>query len=353
MSARVEFRLGSIFDEVSDLLVIPSAPGGTVTPAMEMEIRNAGLPVPDVIRNGLSVMKLMDARWKAVAYVGAVSGQSPSPVSVEGIARELGRQAKWQGYRTISAPLLGGDSGDLAPDEAAVALIRGFMSMAPEGTLMVISIRNPDRLEALTQLLPNAVGEHIRRPQVASVDPSTVATESWLARRERAAAVEGSPTASVPIPAASSERKGVFISYSHKDAVWLEWLQKHLKPLQRVGIEVWDDTRLKAGEQWREEIREALAAAKVAILLISPDFLASEFIATDELPPLLKAAEEDGATILPVILSHCRFDRTPSLSRFQAANDPAKPLVRMGRGNRDKVFDDVARAVEDALKRES
>lgn len=140
------------------------------------------------------------------------------------------------------------------------------------------------------------------------------------------------------------------MSYSHADAEWLKRLQKHLKPLQREGVEVWDDTRVKPGEPWRQEIREALAAAKVAILLISPDFLASEFIVTDELPPLLKAAEEDGATILPVILSHCRFDRTPSLSRFQAVNDPAKPLVRMGRGNRDKVFDDVARAVEDALK---
>ncbi|HYR10634.1 MAG TPA: toll/interleukin-1 receptor domain-containing protein, partial [Longimicrobium sp.] len=127
-----------------------------------------------------------------------------------------------------------------------------------------------------------------------------------------------------------TNRIRVFISYSHADAEWLERLQKHLKPLQREGIEVWDDTRLKAGEQWREEIREALAKTKVAVLLISADFLASDFIVTNELPPLLKAAEEDGATILPVIISPCRFTREASLSRFQAVNDPAKPLLRMG-----------------------
>jgi hypothetical protein len=143
----------------------------------------------------------------------------------------------------------------------------------------------------------------------------------------------------------------VFISYSHADAEWLERLQKHLRPLEREGVTVWDDTRLKPGEPWREEIRQVVAKTKVAILLISADFLASDFIVTNELPPLLTAAEEDGATIIPVIVSPCRFGRTPSLSRFQAVNDPEKPLVQMRRAGREKVLDQVACAVEDALKR--
>jgi ABC-type branched-subunit amino acid transport system substrate-binding protein len=157
------------------------------------------------------------------------------------------------------------------------------------------------------------------------------------------------PTAFTPNSEVARTR--VFISYSHADAKWLKRLQKHLKPLQREGIEVWDDTRLKAGEQWREEIREALAKTRVAVLLISADFVASDFIDTNELPPLLKAAEEDGATILPVIVSASRFLRIESLARFQAVNDPEKPLVQMRHGNQEKVLDDVARAVEDALRR--
>ncbi|HEX6367316.1 MAG TPA: toll/interleukin-1 receptor domain-containing protein [Longimicrobium sp.] len=351
MPARVEFRLGSIFDEPCDLLVIPSA-GGMVTPEIQMEIREAGLPFSDVNTNGLSVIKLLNARWKAVAYAAGVSGQTSGPLSVEAIARELGRQATWQGYRTISAPLLGADSGDTAPDVAAGALMRGFMSNAPDGALLVVSIRNAETLAALTSEFPHAVGRHIQSPLDASMGQGRRAGEGfmeWLERRTTVDATERPPPAA---PAATaSQREGVFISYSHVDAEWLERLQKHLKPLQREGIEVWDDTRLKAGQQWREEIREALAKTKVAILLISADFLASDFIVTNELPPLLEAAEKDGATILPVIISPCRFTRMESLSRFQAVNDPEKPLIQMGRANREKVLDKVAHAVEDALKR--
>ncbi|HEU4885862.1 MAG TPA: diguanylate cyclase [Longimicrobium sp.] len=146
-------------------------------------------------------------------------------------------------------------------------------------------------------------------------------------------------------------RNRVFISYSHKDKEWLERLQRHLRPLERAGAVIWNDTLLEPGTPWREEIRTALAETKVAVLLISADFLASDFISTNELPPLLAAAEADGATILSVIISPSRFVRMESLSRFQAVNDPAKPLVQMRRANREKVLDDVARAVEDALKR--
>jgi hypothetical protein len=148
----------------------------------------------------------------------------------------------------------------------------------------------------------------------------------------------------------SHVRTAVFISYSRRDAKWLRRLCVHLRPLEREHkIEIWDDTKIKPGTKWREEIRKALAAAKVAVLLVSADFLASDFIATDELPPLLSAAEKDGAVILPIILSPSRFTRITSLAQFQTLNNPSKPLVGMTRESQESILVKATEAIEVAL----
>jgi hypothetical protein len=145
-------------------------------------------------------------------------------------------------------------------------------------------------------------------------------------------------------------RTKVFISYSHKDSKWLTRLHEHLAPLVRDNIiEIWDDTKIRAGAIWGEEIKKAIGSAKVAVLLISKSFLASDFINSVELPPLLSAAEKEGAVILPLIIGHCMFDESRELSQFQSVNPPSKPLVSMSETEQDALFVTLCREIQSAL----
>jgi hypothetical protein len=101
------------------------------------------------------------------------------------------------------------------------------------------------------------------------------------------------------------------VCYSHFDRKWLEAFQRVLKPLVRERvIDLWTDTRIEAGQRWRDEIGKSLKRAKVAVLLVSQDFLASDFIAQEELPLLLKHAVGDGLKIIWVAISASVYQDT-------------------------------------------
>ena len=142
-----------------------------------------------------------------------------------------------------------------------------------------------------------------------------------------------------------------FISYSHADRNYLDRLMVHLKPLEKEGLlDIWQDSKIKTGDYWESEIDNALKEANIAILLISADFLASDFIVNNELPPLLINAEVQGTRVVPVILSPCRFARDLSLNRFQAVNPPNEPLSLMDYNDRERVYDKLSLDIEKALK---
>lgn len=147
-----------------------------------------------------------------------------------------------------------------------------------------------------------------------------------------------------------SDIKTVFVSYSHADSDYLERLKVHMRPFEKKGlVDFWSDTKIKAGAKWRESIITALDKCAIAILLVSADFLASDFIIDNELPPLLKGAEEKGKVILPVIIKPCRFTKEPNISIFQAINLPNLPLSKMDESHREDIYVKIVDTIEPLL----
>jgi len=125
-------------------------------------------------------------------------------------------------------------------------------------------------------------------------------------------------------------RNHVFVSYSHADEEYLKRLRVHLGLLERRNIKIWTDKDIAPGMKWQDEIKDALSRTKVAVLMISTDFLSSDFITKQELPPLLAAAQSEGVEILPVIVKPSAFGdiEVEPLSCYQAVN-MGRPLVKL------------------------
>jgi hypothetical protein len=154
--------------------------------------------------------------------------------------------------------------------------------------------------------------------------------------------VTAPPATSVPV------RDLVFFSYSRADEKWLKLLQKTLKPaLKGNAVKTWADTDLDPGQKWRAEIAKALAAARVAVLLVSADFLASDFIDKHELPPLLDAAERHGVAILWVYVRPCMYKASP-IADYEAAHDIASSLYELPGPKRElqlvRIADEIVTA---------
>jgi hypothetical protein len=173
----------------------------------------------------------------------------------------------------------------------------------------------------------------------------SVSVQNWQhdAIRDIAGTTISPSGETIPQP---STRNRVFVSYSHRDARWLSRLHVHLRVIERLGtIDLWSDTKITPGANWVDEIESALNGARAAVLLLSADFLASEFIMSNELPPLLAAKEETGLVIIPVIVSACRFQAIKELAQLKAINDPKKPLNVLSKGRQEQILDTVTEMV--------
>lgn len=155
------------------------------------------------------------------------------------------------------------------------------------------------------------------------------------------------------------EKRQVFISYSHKDRRWLIWLKPHLMALRgQCDMTFWDDTAIEPGDHWRTEIWKAIEAADHALLLVSPDFLASSFIIDEELPKLLSQFHDGAGRAVCVYVRHSVVDAIEvaypvcdgqtvraRLTDLQGYIAPDKPLAELSASKRDKVLANLARTM--------
>ena len=113
----------------------------------------------------------------------------------------------------------------------------------------------------------------------------------------------------------------VFVSYSREDEKWRGRFAEMLKPLVRERrLEVWSDDRMVTGYEWRPQLAEAIGRARAALLLVSPSFLASDFIMDQELPALM----QNGVRLVPVLVRPCLWQAVPVLEGLQWAHDPGR-----------------------------
>ena len=140
----------------------------------------------------------------------------------------------------------------------------------------------------------------------------------------------------------------VFFSYAHEDEAIREEIAKHLKLLERQKvIRAWHDREIGPGSKWKGVIDERLKSAHIILLLISADFLASDYCYNIEMETALQLDEQRKARVIPIIVRDCDWQSAP-FGHLQALPKDAKPIKRWS--DRDAALKDVALGIKKAIK---
>jgi TIR domain len=143
----------------------------------------------------------------------------------------------------------------------------------------------------------------------------------------------------------------IFCCYARKDQRLLTELKNHLKLWERLQlITVWTDTDISAGADWQKEIMHHLNSAQIILLLVSPDFLASEYCYSTEMTYAMERYERGQALVIPIILRSCAWEEAP-FGRLQVLPTDAKPVIGSGWHNQDEAFFNVAEGIRKAAEK--
>jgi hypothetical protein len=151
------------------------------------------------------------------------------------------------------------------------------------------------------------------------------------------------------------DRNRLFISYSHDDTKWLEAIKEQLAVLEAEGlISMCEDTQLKVGEGWYEQLNEMMLGARLGLLLISATFLTSKFVRQEEIPRLFDRHKEGGMKIYPLLVQPCPWENVAWLAKLQLrpqdAKRRAKALSAFEGAARKQKLVDIANEIAGLVK---
>lgn len=150
----------------------------------------------------------------------------------------------------------------------------------------------------------------------------------------------------LPNPDISSTPLDVFISYSHRDEKLRETLGLHLASLQRQGvIKSWHDRKISAGTEWKQAIDENLNSVEIILLLISENFIASDYCYDLEMERAIARHDAGEARVIPIILKPVDWSGAP-FGKLQALPKNAKPVTTWS--NRGEAFLNIAEGIRQA-----
>jgi len=140
----------------------------------------------------------------------------------------------------------------------------------------------------------------------------------------------------------------LFYSYSHKDESLRNELETHLKLLQRQGlIETWHDRKIEAGEEWKQKIDDNLERADIILLLVSADFIASDYCYEIEMKRALERHEKKEARVIPVIVRDVNWRIAP-FAKLQALPKDGKAVALWE--NKDSAWRNVSEGIERVIE---
>src|SRR5215472_14257957 len=142
----------------------------------------------------------------------------------------------------------------------------------------------------------------------------------------------------------------IFICYARKDEALLNELKTHLKPLERQGlIRLWYDRDISIGTEWEPQIMRHLNTAQVVLLLVSPDFMNSDYCYSIEMKRALERHERGQARVIPIILRPVFWHGKP-LGELQALPTDGKPVTDPDWHDKDRAFYDITQGLYTVVK---